>query len=64
MSDLELSAGDIMRVKKSWFLEPDFWLMSGAEFKSFSDLFLGFPAGSGLGEVNMGVEEIDVYIIS
>ena len=34
--------------------------MSGAELMSFSDLFLGFPAGSGLGEVNMGVEEIDV----
>ena len=34
--------------------------MSGAELISFCDLFLGFPAGSDLGEVNMGVEEIDV----
>ena len=34
--------------------------MSGAELISFCDLFLGFPAGSGPGEVNMGVEELDV----
>ena len=34
--------------------------MSGAETISLCDLFLGFPAGSGPGEVNMGVEELDV----
>ena len=36
--------------------------MSGAELISFCELFLGFPAGSGPGEVNMGVEELDVTL--
>ena len=34
--------------------------MTGAELLSFCDLFLAFKAGSGPGEVNMGVWELDV----